>query len=537
MEDREGGGYTRRVASILAAIAVVVLAGPAGASGQVPGRDADPVVLKGASLEPLLGADPGDFVAFRWTGSAWDQVPVQIDERAAVSYRQIYNNTAGCDFTCNDFTGTVTVYTDPDTWTGPDPDPEFDSDDELALMARDSGAQAPAGGPAGVLPNTRTALELTDPISGTRGYFVYLFQSDGSLDPSAGESYVDYDFHLTSGDYKSTYAIASGPNPETSGVATDFYSEDGLTDRWLDRGLRIFTGGSTGVDILDTDKVQFAPSSCGRSETTFSDAEGAFVTNTSGPVRAIRSYLGANSGPYTQREHVYYQRRQDVRTMLRVHGIPGVMSYLDYSPAASGMVYRNAANPSGLIIDGAPEDAAPSPGGPPWEQVTGAQGTLDIVSTLHTDIAPTPTLAGYYYDDSTPDGGHLQCSGDGSAFGASGTWITSALPATDPRGSGFKNLDAVRHMFYDAPNQPASQAVLRNQQIVSNLGVLVDGTVAIPAGPPPAVPSGTGQPPAGSQLTGKRAAALRKCRKRKAHSKRAKRARKKCLRRARKLPV
>lgn len=537
MEEGQGGRCARGMRTAVGLIALLMFAAPAAAGAQVPGRDADPVVLTGASLPKLAGADPGDLVAFRWTGTAWDQVPAQVDERAAVSYRQIYNNTGSCDFTCNNFTGTLEAYTDTGTWTGPDPSAGFDSDDELALMAKDSGSQAPAGDPAHVLAGTRTALELTDPISGTGGYFVYLFESDGTLDPSAGEFYVGYDFNLTSGDYKTTYAIASGPNPETSSVSTDFYSADGLTDRWFDRGLRIFTDGATGVDILDTDKVQFAPSTCGRSETTFSDGEGAFVANRSGPVRAIRSYLGANSGPFTERDQIYYERRQDLRTALRVHPIPAVMSYLDYSPAATGMVYRNPANPSGLTIDGTPEDAAPSSGGPSWEQVTGAQGTLDIVNAMQTDITPAPTVGGYYYDDSTPDSGHLQCSGDSSAYGASGSWITSALPATDPRTSGFKSLTSVRYMFYDGPNQPASKSALRQQQIVSNLGVSVDGSVAIPAGPAPPASPRTGHTPAGAQPTGRRAAAVRKCRKRKAHSKRGKRARKKCLRRAGKLPV
>jgi hypothetical protein len=536
MEDGEGtvrapgGGAFAAIA-----VTVALLIGPAAAGAQVPGRDADPVVLTGASVPKLAGADPADVVAFRWTGSAWGQVPVQVDERAAVSYQQIYDNTPDCDFTCNNFTGTIEAYTDPATWTGADPDPTLDDDDELALMAKDSGSQGPAGNPLHVVSGTRTALELTDPISGTGGYFVYLFESDGTLDPGAGQSYVDYEFHLNSGDYKTTYSIKSGPNPETSSVTTGFYSADGLTDRWFDRGLRIFTGGATGVDILDTDKVQFDPSTCGRSETTFADGEGAFIANISGPVRAIRSYLGANSGPFTERDQIYYDRRQDLRSILRVHPIPSVMSYLDYSPAASGMTYRNPANPSGLTIDGVPDSAAPSPGGPSWEQVTGAQGTLDIVNSLQTNIDPTPTVTAYYYDDSTPDGGHQQCSGDSSAYGASGSWTTSALPATDPRTAGFKSMTSVRHSFYDAPNQPASEAALRQQQIVSNLGVSVDGAVAIPAGPPP--PTGGGGQASGGGPTGRRAAAVRKCRKRKAHSKRAKRSRKKCLRRARKLPV
>ena len=68
-------------------------------------------------------------------------------------------------------------------------------------------------------------------------------------------------------------------------------------------------GGATGVDILDGDKAQVSYG-CGRSEVTFSRRGGGFIANIDGPVRAIRSYIGANSGTYTQRDHVYYQQQR-----------------------------------------------------------------------------------------------------------------------------------------------------------------------------------------------------------------------------------
>ena len=37
------------------------------------------------------------------------------------------------------------VYTGGNTWTGNDPNPKFDADDELVFMARDAGVQAPTG--------------------------------------------------------------------------------------------------------------------------------------------------------------------------------------------------------------------------------------------------------------------------------------------------------------------------------------------------------------------------------------------------------
>ena len=83
-------------------------------------------------------------------------------------------------------------------------------------------------------------------------------------------------------------------------------------------------------------------------------------------MRAIRSYIGANSGPLTQREHIFYEQREDIRTFLRVHAIPGPWDFFDYSSAAIGMTYRNNRNTDAVTIDGNPERPPParSPGSP-----------------------------------------------------------------------------------------------------------------------------------------------------------------------------
>ena len=62
--------------------------------------------------------------------------------------------------------------------------------------------------------------------------------------------------------------------------------------------------------------------------------------------------MGANSGPLTQRTHLMYRDREDVITDLRVHSIPGIMDFVDYSAAASGMTYRSSTLPGGATIAG-----------------------------------------------------------------------------------------------------------------------------------------------------------------------------------------
>ena len=158
-------------------------------------------------------------------------------------------------------------------------------------------------------------------MDGTKDGWVYLFKRNGAISPGAGQKYVDYTFNLTSGDYKTTYKLVDRAQPrELHGHHPVLLHH--FSDRWLSDQLKVKAGNATGVDILDRAKARLAPGICGRSEDTFDAAEGAFIANKSGPVRAIRSYIGANSGPITQREHIFYDRREDVRTFLRVHSVP-----------------------------------------------------------------------------------------------------------------------------------------------------------------------------------------------------------------------
>jgi hypothetical protein len=424
-------------------------------------RPADPVVLTGARVPSLLGAKPGRVVAFRWAGG-WQQKPVQVDERAKLDLGAAYHQgPAGV---------TALTYTDLDTFIGPDPDPMLDGNDEIALMARDSGARAAGSGdPSGTVRGSGVEVEVRDPlVNGPVGY-LYLYRSEGSRSPSAGRTYVHYDFHLLSGGYKGTYDLASGPNPENSTVRSSYYDQR-FSDRWIDDQLRLRSGTSSGVDILDRHKNLFAPGECVRSEDTFSAGEGAFVINKSGPVRAIRTYVGANSGPYTERQHLFYDRREDITTVLRVHPIPGVMDFFDYSPAASGMTYRNGLNPAGVRINGVPD--SPVAGASPWEQVSGAQGGLAIVHSLVSD---TPlTVGSYYLDDSSPGGGaETQCTGDNAAYGASGLRVTSAIPNTDPRLGAAAQVTDTRYLYFGPPSIGANAAATRANEIASPLRLRV----------------------------------------------------------------
>lgn len=416
----------------------------------------DPVILSGSDLPNYVGLPPSQLVAWRHDTS-WTQIPLQVDERDYVDWGTIYNyyTTIGIK---------PLVYTDNNTFTGADKNPYIDGNDEIVFMSKDAGNKN-SSTPPNAIPGSGTEITLTDPLNGEKAY-VYLFQQDGTLDQAAGQSYVDYQFNLLSGDYKSTYSTMMGPNPENSLVITPHYTHH-FSDRWINDQLLIHTGGATSVDILDRHKNFFAAGNCSRTEDTFTAGEGAFVTNKNGPVRAIRSYVGANSGPLTQREHFFYAQRHDIHTYLRVHAIPSVAEVFDYSMAALGMSYYNNLTPAGVIIDGNPDIV--TNGQLSWELVTGTQGSLTILHKLNTDI-PSLLSSTYYLDDSNP--AVTQCTGDQFAFGTSGVAVNHPIPCTDPYYCMVSNkLEARRTLYYGAPGASPGLAIDKLNQSNAPLSI------------------------------------------------------------------
>ena len=443
--------------------------GSGGSDGPLE-REYDPVVLTGEKILALAGIPPAQLVGFRYAAGAWAQIPIQVDERASIPLGRAYSGLsfAACDEPAYCIGLTLALpqlyYTDPGTHIGADVDATFDRDDELVFMARDAGIEAPADAarPAGLQSPAGVKVTVSEPGSARRG-FVYLFRHNGTLSGGAGQSYVAYNFSLASGVYLTSYnraglsadanrrtGDAPGANPENTTVTTPYYSQH-FIDRWILDRLQITAPGASGVDILDRYKTSFAPGSCARTEYTGSRGEGAFIVNRAGPIRAIRAFLGFNSGPLVQRQHIFYERHTDVTTVLRVHQIPGIVDYFDYSAAATGMTYRNNQNPQGLLIDGRADSHRA--GVLEWESVQGAQGTMIMAHTLTTNI--TGLVRSSFYDDAISSQ-YTQCTGDNSSYGASGNWITSEIPNTDPRLPSAAMLSVKRQVLFGAPGLTAA---------------------------------------------------------------------------------
>ena len=501
---------SRKFGLITALLVIPALVGLASCTryGATLSRPSDPVVLTGSALPKLVGGDPQHLVGFSWDGKVWHQVPVQVDERDLVNPGQIYHLPTT---SYPKLSGTTTpykmlVYTPPTaltagysstpTYTPADSNPAFDANDELSFLSNDAGQQAggSVANPASVDTATRQEVKVVDPLATSNFGFVYLFRSSTLTGGSAGTTGVQYTFSLDSGSYTGTYKMGTGSlapnntwgfNPEHSTVTTPSYTQQ-LGDRWLNNGLAISKGGATGVDVLDRTHY-YVTFGCGRSEDTFdggasNPGEGAFVVNLSGPVRAIRSYLGANSYQWTANTDIFYPNRQDTVTELRGHaGLPGYGSADDYTTGVTGMTYSDPAN-SGVAIDGTADAVTPisftTGAAVPvaWQMVTGAQGSVVTVRQLETDITGLNVTT--VYQDRNP-ASPAQCTGDAAAWGQNGQNVTSPVnnvPVTDPTLTATPATFVThRFRYFEAPNLTATAAGTIDTQARTPLTTVVSG--------------------------------------------------------------
>jgi hypothetical protein len=466
----------RRAAAVaLAAVMTASLtgwsAGPQ-AAAQTPGstlnRPADAVVITGQQATGLAGTAPNRVVAFRASNGQWQQIPVQVDERKQTTMATVYGLPATQTFYGSSINVPVNVYADANTFTGADTDANVDADDEIAFMARDAGGpRGSLGNPTGTTGNP-IEVKLAEPSDANQAGYVYLFSSNGSLDQSAGQRYVEYQFRLNSGDYKTTYRRTDGPNPENSTVTGRTYTAH-YSDRWTLDQFAFRQGSRPGVDMIDRVKYDIQLL-CARNENTFNDEEGAFVVNKSGPVRAIRSWVGSNSGPNTQNTQTWYDTSVVTSVNLRVHAIPNVSAHLDFSRDAIGMTYRNAQVPGGVPIDGQP-DTVPSGGAPNWWTYSGPQGGLSAGAVYDVD-ATSPAQAAYV-DDETPS--IAQCTGDQQAIGDSGAYFGSWINCTDPGLGCTQKLNSTFRLVANAPNVTPAELQRQAEQFRNPLAVTVNG--------------------------------------------------------------
>jgi hypothetical protein len=367
---------------------------------------ADPAV--DTASDSVQGAPVNQLIGYRWdpATNSFVQIPFQVDE---VFTRYLSNEASGFSIYSGQDQHTTYAYDrEGFRYTNSDPsdpckavaaspamkDPVkgLDSNDELAFMADDAGARAPAGAirPAGI--DGVKEVTIVDPQTGAASYvYVMLARTIGprpAFDGSNG--YVHYQrdanadtFVHSESTYDSYGNAAQGtyctPDGQVAGVGrrrpldtatitTDRYRfrYDG---RWLMTDLRIKPEPSAGYgpDLVDRWKARaFAqdPSSetpcCGyEEEDTNWGGSSTLLGEKVGPVRAIRETWGADSGTNVIRRETFYRRQMDQKTWLRVHVIPpldGIYAQWDFN-ADRMTQFFNSRDAAGVKIDGRNDEA------------------------------------------------------------------------------------------------------------------------------------------------------------------------------------
>ncbi|MCU1487345.1 MAG: S-layer y protein [Actinomycetia bacterium] len=352
------------------------------------------------------GAPVDRITAWRWDGTRYVAVPVQVDQRFPyflANGRSSFSTYSGTDTE-------LTYQWDTEAWKmtagictkaypagqGPtaDPVPTLDDDDEIAFMASDAGGQAPAGAAKPKGATDRQEVALADPLRPGAVAYVYLF-----LSPTRPKtaSYVRYQRDADSDQWidKGTFADSDpeklgtsntsyGPNLEgsvcdadgTVRASTDRFPRDGVTvstgayrwhasGRWMIRSLQVANRGRYGLDLIDRWKgraFQQSPDSSVslvgfEDEQVNWEANSALLGERVGPVRAIREVWGADSGTNVTKTETFYRDAVAYRYHLRVHPIPpdGLYTSWDYNHGVATR-YFNALKPEGVAIDGQPDD-------------------------------------------------------------------------------------------------------------------------------------------------------------------------------------
>lgn len=417
-------------------------------------RDCDPVVANGTEVTCIQGFSPSDLVGFKYnTTDGWVQIPIQIDERILLDVSAPYGEDSGCGGgPDDDEPWDVLYYADPTSHVGTDPVATFDADDELVFMAKDVGEQAGSiTNPAGV--SNRCELEIYDPLDANILGYIYLFTQDGSLDQSAGVDYVNYNLVFfpagggTAGNtVKQDYIMCyqnEVRNTENSRVVTNNY-ESGFSARWTEDYMKLKTGNIPNANILDIHQITIDVNNCLRYTETFSSNRGVIVSTIDGPVRAIRSIMGANSGRYNQMSIFFTECQAYYRNDFRVHDattqdVSSAYDMLDWTDDMDGINYSNEYNTTPVTINGN-QDNLNNNELPKWALYQGDQGSIAINASIvknsnhYTfgqtlqDVVQRKNNAGVawdaYYDDAG-SGATYTCTGDKKAYGSSGWAVYS----------------------------------------------------------------------------------------------------------------
>lgn len=349
-------------------------------------RQREVAVAKGSAVPLLVGAPTDDLFAYSFDGTAWQQIPFQIDE-------------------VNPISNTYTI-------TG---DGTFDAIDEFSFLAKDAGQQAPAGqwiaDPDSTL-YPRYELQVTDPLYAGQTAWVYLYRSP-TLAPSFGQVYIDV-------------------NPNT--VHTPYF--DAQVDFQTTLGLTVLKLNGGANDLLDQSHISIKGKIafivpvqyCEQDLLSLIDP-GTFGTGLPDIDRPVRYISGPVAAPSAVVNPASLQTVLGPVNLTEIAAginIPTVsLTELRISldllkPANTGFAparfYANTLSASGVAIDGV-ADTVPATLAS-WTQINGSTGSIVQLNNVQ---ATGTTVYNYYIDSASATA--ADCHGTDGAYGESGVRI------------------------------------------------------------------------------------------------------------------
>jgi hypothetical protein len=464
-------------------------------------RDAAPVVLTGKQLPELsapapipvrpvytdpenadevtppdssdgANVDVESIAVFTYRDGAFSEIPSQVDER----FWRYLSNPGGESGGLSAFDPELTYvfdeegfrktagdcyakYPDGEAITTPDNVSGFDDDDEVAFMARDAGAQAPAGAkPVDGAESYEIAIQdpVTEGISYAyvvsaperehtfgAGYVTYARDkyADRYIGARSGEGIPDgmrcsgHDEPLFEGDpeYPPVQTSSGARRPRDTATFQSATYSFHWGGRWIPDEIHLANSEGYGPDLIDQWKGRAFQQT---KEQTVSvgfigdkawEESSVTLGEKNGPIRALRETWGAKSGTNVTRLYVLYDKVFQDTFNLRVHPIPpdGIYSMWDHNQGSVSTFYSPVAS-DGVPIDGQNDERVGNidiPSQSPikghydiadptlqaftpvemWEEVAGPNGSI-VYYTKENRPGPG-ILTSYYRDDANFDDG------------------------------------------------------------------------------------------------------------------------------------
>ena len=307
------------LALLLGAARIGSMATQASAAG-LQSRPADPIVLLGGSRLPsLVGAHPTHrVIAFRWAGG-WQQVPVELPATNAPTW------TSGPPTTSRRRESRHSPTPTPARSSAPTRTRTWTADDQVAMMARDSGSKASGGhDPSGTRgAGSGVEVKLSDPLAQGKVGLSVPVQERRVARPLRRAALRQ--LRLRSPLRRLQADLRHGPAGRTRRTRTSTPPTTTSTSRIA--GSMTGCGSMPAAPAASTSSIgtrTLAPGNCVRSEDTFYEA--ARAPSWSTRVALCGRFAPTwepNSGPYTERQHIFYDRREDITTFLQGPRDPG----------------------------------------------------------------------------------------------------------------------------------------------------------------------------------------------------------------------